>query len=1031
MSRAPVAMIGAVAIAAAGVLGLYAAADQASRPMAPLGGVFDRAEEVARNRADVARARFGQGSLEEASALDDVVEALVLNGRGAQSSTRSLAEQVLAAKQSRLGPSHVDLARSLVNLGDVLVAAGDYHLGAPFFEQAITLLEASDRSGDVRLAEALRHLGIVHNLSGASDAALRALESSLRLLETLPNEDRQLARTLVAMANARQNKGDYERSGVDIRRAVAIQGRVDPDHPEYADTLNRLAQQLWFEGRLPESRATSEEAVALAERTLRADHPTVARSLRYLAGTLVDLGDLVRSRALRERALGIIERELGPDHPETAVYMNSVAMAELELGEYPAARRRFERLLKTLEARLGPSHDFVATARLNLALVDARLGDYAGARQQQRLATAIWEKTLGRDHPYVALGLTEVSQVYREEGRPHDALPLLERALAIRQRSLGAEHRDVAHTLIDLAAARTQLGQLTQAERLAARAVRILEGLNEPDAPDFATALTVQAELQLRRSAVTDARRSYAQAVALRERMFGRAHPAVAEAQLGLAQAQAMSGDPASALDTAARAETTSRDHLRLMLASRPERQSLNYAATRPRGLDVILSMVGADARAAAIGLDEVIRNRASVLDEMAARRSGIHAAGDETRQLQAALASARQRFANLVVRGPGSLSVERYTALVNDARADSESTEEDLARRSAEFRKERAQANAGLDDVSALTPSDTALVSFVRYDRTVLPAVGPASSPQASARPRARKVPSYLAFILRRDTPPVTVLLGGASTIEGLVAEWRTGIQTVSAQSRASGVALRRLVWDPLADSIGDARMVLIVPDGALSLVPFSALPVGQRSYLLETGPVLHYLSAERDLVKSPSAPPAQLGLLAMGGPAFDVRAIDGGGSTDSAPPSSSNAPSLRGAPPSCGGLQSVMFQPLAGTVQEVRSLSGLWNQYAAADSEADAARVFVGRAATETIFKREAERHRVLHLATHGFFLNNACAPAPTGTRGVGGLARVGARPVENPLLLSGLALAGANRRAAGNADSEGRTLRCPIPP
>ena len=251
---------------------------------------------------------------------------------------------------------------------------------------------------------------------------------------------------------------------------------------------------------------------------------------------------------------------------------------------------------------------------------------------------------MGEDHPYVALGLTELSQVYLEEGRPNDAIPLLERALAIRQRSLGAEHRDVAHTLIDLAATRTQLGQLTQAERLAARAVQILERLNEPDAPDFATALMVQAELQLRRSAVADARRSYAQAVALREKMLS-AHPAVAEVQLGLAQAQAMSGDPASALDTAASAETTSRDHLRLMLASLPERQSLNYAATRPRGLDVILSMIGADARAATIGLDEVIRNRASVLDEMAARRSGIHAAGEETRELQAALASARQQL--------------------------------------------------------------------------------------------------------------------------------------------------------------------------------------------------------------------------------------------------------------------------------------------------------------------------------------------------------------------------------------------------
>ena len=130
--------------------------------------------------------------------------------------------------------------------------------------------------------------------------------------------------------------------------------------------------------------------------------------------------------------------------------------------------------------------------------------------------------------------------------------------------------------------------------------------------------------------AVADARRFYAQAVALSRKDVRPRAPRCGRVRLGLAQAQAMSGDPASALDTAASAETTSRDHLRLMLASLPERQSLNYAATRPRGLDVILSMIGADARAATIGLDEVTRNRASVLDEMAARRSGIHAAGED-----------------------------------------------------------------------------------------------------------------------------------------------------------------------------------------------------------------------------------------------------------------------------------------------------------------------------------------------------------------------------------------------------------------
>ncbi len=75
------------------------------------------------------------------------------------------------------------------------------------------------------------------------------------------------------------------------------------------------------------------------------------------------------------------------------------------------------------------------------------------------------------------------------------------------------------------------------------------------------------------------------------------------------------------------------------------------------------------------------------------------------------------------------------------------------------------------------------------------------------------------------------------------------------------------------------------------------------------------------------------------------------------------------------------------------------------------------------------------MLHLATHGFFLADECGSALDGTRAVGGVASgpsaVGAKvapsrsseQIESPLLLSGLALAGANRRgAAGPNEDDG---------
>src|SRR5262249_29586859 len=96
-------------------------------------------------------------------------------------------------------------------------------------------------------------------------------------------------------------------------------------------------------------------------------------------------------------------------------------------------------------------------------------------------------------------------------------------------------------------------------------------------------------------------------------------------------------------------------------------------------------------------------------------------------------------------------------------------------------------------------------------------------------------------------------------------------------------------------------------------------------------------------------------------------------------------------------------------------------------------APRVLTGSAAGEQAFKRLGAGRQILHLATHGFFIGDQCHVASTGTRSIGGLiagqkgpAPPSPRPVrltatDNPLLLSGLAFAGANHRVAAAGDEE----------
>jgi CHAT domain-containing protein len=103
------------------------------------------------------------------------------------------------------------------------------------------------------------------------------------------------------------------------------------------------------------------------------------------------------------------------------------------------------------------------------------------------------------------------------------------------------------------------------------------------------------------------------------------------------------------------------------------------------------------------------------------------------------------------------------------------------------------------------------------------------------------------------------------------------------------------------------------------------------------------------------------------------------------------------------------VQFVDLPGSRNEVAEVARLWPDVT----------VLTGRAATETAVKRAVGGRQVVHFATHGFFLGSGCEPGAAGTRAVGGLALAKPRTVpglaDNPLLLSGLALTGANNRGA----------------
>jgi len=812
------------------------------------------------------------------------------------------------------------------------------------------------------------------------------------------------------------------------------------------EKLNSNLETLKNERRYAEAVSLSDEALAIGNELYGADNPLMAKLEMYLAAFAQLSGDYDKGENMYSHALGILT-ELGPvaDHQLDAAKMHFASAFLSQSGKIADYEKINREVLESRRRRGDPPWS-LAGPLANIAQ-SRRMQGYTEEAEQlyKESQAALVSSPQGKNNLGYAITLDGLASLYEDAARLAEALNLRLEAISILEQITGANHLQKSPSVRDpivhaqealdaaihnLANLYVKMGENEKAEEMFRKSLKMTQ---EDFGNDDQVVISPRAGLAgflIKAGRLAEARELLEQnmgKIALRFPAKNSIHRFITTILFGeLDMATGRNASAAEYFDhgleilnstfaspppkTLAKLLTliginhikmkqnsagisilirAMEQHMKVrdaIMYTLNDRQKLNYLSASSDTTAVLLAALPDGSK------EDVSR----VFDLWLRWKGGLY----ETQHLYFSLANTggdivmidlfnrlkdiSRQLASLYLKDNNDVSSAKY---LSSLEKEKENIETRLSKSSRQFfRIKRSEAMIGTD-LAILLAGSTAYVDVAKipgYDFKTMK-FGP---------------DRYFAFV-RNNLRTDFISLGETEPIDSLVRKFQAEMRRAAANGIAPReIELRRLsrsiyssVFNPLKAHLPADGNLYISPDGDLNLMPFEILEDTNGKQILDRY-AISYATTGPDLFRSTSADiSTSKEATLIADPDYDS------GTTGTAQSVTIASRDLR----------SLHFSRLPETATEILTISDILAQSGLAS------RSLTGQLANdESLYALNAPR--ILHIATHGFFLKSLSGRKKNGQI----LDSGNTPPIESPLVRSGLALSGANRSLKQGGDT-----------
>jgi CHAT domain-containing protein/predicted negative regulator of RcsB-dependent stress response len=816
--------------------------------------------------------------------------------------------------------------------------------------------------------------------------ALPLAEESLKMCESSIDESDVLyADSLHNMARIQYELSDFSAAEEYVNQALeikrAIYGETDKS---IASSLLVLGKTYQLMSRFSDAEKVMREAIRNCRETVSEEDELYIECISVTGGNHYYLSEFAKFQEAMEEVERLRKATVGENHLSYAKSLNNLGLAHYHNGDFKAALNNYQRALEIISNVSGKDNAEYAYCLTTTGNLLVFLGFYDNALDVLNEGLEIALEQLGENRALPILIWEKLGDIYFSKNISDEAEAHYVRARDAVDSVYGKENLQYGREIYCLGRVYLERKEYSEAERLLTEAAEIIRSSAGEKHINYSFPIRELVNLYFERRNFEKAEGLINDYIGIQAENLHEGHPSVARGRFILAKIFAVTGrfdECLKILNGSIKSYDSLIGHI---FSTGSDKERLEYLREIKDFLEFYLSIVLEKYPDS----DEIVRDsfefllkrKAIAAEAMAVQQMSVLGGKyPELRGMLDELSAIKSRIARKTFAGPGNEGCEGHEKILGEWNRERNKLEGELVRKIPEMNLEDKFGEVSVGRVAGVIPADSVLVEYVKFRKYNFDCF-------VAERDDEWGDANYIVYTLGSGESGLVNLveIGNSNEVDQAVRNFRKTISGNGNQSdwKKYGVALRGKLIDPLELNSEDAPNLIIAPDGELNNLPFEILPGGDGKFLLDEFGI-SYLTAGRDLLTMSEAGQfTSTQPVIAADPDFDL-----GDETEDAKAST-------------GAVESriskdvftldLYFKRLPGTRMEAGRIGELL----------DVEPMYGPDILKEKI--RGIKSPRILHLATHGFFLDDKSEQDA----------------FDNPLLRSGLTLAGANTFLGGKS-------------